>query len=420
MKIIIKPSAIDGEIQANPSKSYMQRAVAIAALYKLELFIRNPCLSEDCMAALSVAKAMGCRVVFARDALKMIPGRPNSNNVWRIGESGFSARIFGIIATLFKRKITIQGHGSILGRSMASLEETIGQLGAECQSNGSHLPFDIKGPVTNKKVSLDASGGSQVLSGLLLALPATRQDAEIQVKDLKSKPYIDITIQMLQEFGIRISHNQYREFSIKGNQKAEKKSFNIEGDWSGSAFFGVAAAISGTLKIDQLNRNSLQGDKAILKVLELAGAIVSSGESACWIQKNQLKAFEYNATDTPDLFPPLAALAANCPGRSRIKGVGRLSTKESDRYLTLKSEFSKLGVQIIRRGDWMLVEGGNGIKGGKVKAHNDHRIAMALAVLALNAEGPVEIDGIECVAKSYPGFLRDLKKVGGVYAEREE
>ena len=257
---------------------------------------------------------------------------------------------------------------------------------------------------------MDGAFSSQLLTGLLMALPLHNEDTELYVHNLKSKPYIDLTGNILNQFDIKINHRNYEWFYIEGNQKYSPVNADTEGDWSGAAFLVVAAAIAGNLKINKIDINSAQGDKAIVEVAKIAGAKLEYFDYGISVTKNNLQAFEYDATDTPDLFPPLVALAVYCKGKSVIHGVHRLKHKESNRALTLKTEFEKIGAKIIIEDNKMIIEGSK-ITGNKVSSHNDHRIAMALAIAGLQAEGEMIIEGSEAVAKSWPDFFEDLESI---------
>jgi 3-phosphoshikimate 1-carboxyvinyltransferase len=251
---------------------------------------------------------------------------------------------------------------------------------------------------------------SQLLTGLLMALPLVKSKSHLVVDDLKSKPYIDMTLQVLSDFGIEVENMDYEAFNIPGNQKYHARDHCVEGDWSGASFLLVAAALSGQVTVIMLQKKSVQSDKAIVEVLRKTGAVVVVKEDCIEVKKNMLKAFEFDATECPDLFPPLVALAAHCIGITTIKGAERLKHKESDRAVALREEFGKLGVDITVDGDEMIIRGGQ-VKGGKVNSHNDHRIAMAAAVTAVAAQSEVIIDGAQCVAKSYPEFFDDMDKI---------
>ena len=412
MKTIVKPSQYKGEISANPSKSIMQRVIALAALSDTQTVIKNMDRSNDSKAALGVCEAMGCAVNIEGDTVVVSPGKTLKNNVWNVGESGLSARMFAPIAGLFEEDITISGKGSLLNRPMNTVIDALAKLGLAVEHNGGYLPLKIKGEITNHNFELDLSSGSQLLTGLLIALSKAKQDSEITVKNLKSKPYIDLTKCVLASFGARIENDDYKRFFIQGNSKLSRSEFTVEGDWSGVAFHLVGAAISGIVKINRINPKSKQSDRTILDVLEHVGAEVIKEKNSVFVKKNKLCSFEFDATDAPDLFPPLAVLAAYCSGKSKIKGVSRLKHKESNRYDTIKTEFEKLGIKVEQDGDFMIIQGENPT-GGKAYSHNDHRIAMAMAILGLKAKGNIEIENSECINKSYPGFFEDYVKLGG-------
>jgi 3-phosphoshikimate 1-carboxyvinyltransferase len=244
-----------------------------------------------------------------------------------------------------------------------------------------------------------------------MALPVTEKDSIIIVNNLKSKPYIDMTLQVLKSFGINILKTGYSRFEIPGNQKYKAGKFEVEGDWSGGAFLLVAGAINGDIRIEGLRADSLQSDKAILNVLDSAGVRTTILENSITVRKSPLKAFFFDATESPDLFPPLVTLAAFCRGKSTIKGVSRLIHKESNRAEALITEFGRIGIRIETSDDNMIVSGGS-VKGGEVSSHGDHRIAMAAAVAALGSSGKILIKNSGCVAKSWPLFFEQLRRLG--------
>jgi 3-phosphoshikimate 1-carboxyvinyltransferase len=218
-----------------------------------------------------------------------------------------------------------------------------------------------------------------------------------------------MTLEMLEKAGVSIQHKNFSDFFIRGNQHFKPLQYQVEGDWSGAAFHMAAAAISGHVCIKGLNPTSAQGDRIICDVLKSAGALVTLSDEAVTVIKSDLHDFHFDATMYPDLFPPLAALAAHCKGTSVITGTQRLTQKESNRALSLQSEFQKLGIQIKLSENEMHITGGK-ITGGSVNSHNDHRIAMALALMSLNAKMPVEIEHYETVNKSYPDFFSDFNE----------
>jgi 3-phosphoshikimate 1-carboxyvinyltransferase len=290
-------------------------------------------------------------------------------------------------------------------------------LGISIQSNGGKLPLSIQGPFVASSIEVDGSLSSQFLTGLLMAFSASNASGvTITVNDLKSKPYIDLTLSVLKSFGMKVPRvNNYREFIFDTHDHIQPEGemiYQVEGDWSGAAFLFVAGAISGKVSIQGMRQDSVQADMKILEAIRDAGAKVSFQDGIYHVEPAALSSFGFDATECPDLFPPLVALAAYCHGVSKIKGIGRLTHKESNRALTLQEVFGKLGVNIELQGDLMLVHGGNTLHGAEVHSHHDHRIAMASAVAALGAEGPVSIIDAEAIDKSYPDFYRDLISLG--------
>jgi 3-phosphoshikimate 1-carboxyvinyltransferase len=321
--------------------------------------------------------------------------------------------MFSPVAALYPVEITMSGAASLKKRPMAMIEEALVQLGASCKSSGGFLPLTIKGPLSGGTCEIDGSVSSQLLTGLLMALPLAEKDSVIKVKNLKSRPYIDMTIGILKTFGIVIENNDYEIFRVKGKQKYIPSEYTCEGDWSGAAFLLVAGAINGNLTVNGLDSRSTQSDISILKALQSAGAKIETSSGSFKISKSELKAFNFDATHSPDLFPPLVALASYCNGKSQIKGVSRLVHKESDRAQTLKEEFGKMNISIDINGDVMTVTGGQP-EGAHVESHGDHRIAMAVAVAALGASGTVYLRDSHAVEKSYPEFYRDMAVLGAI------
>jgi 3-phosphoshikimate 1-carboxyvinyltransferase len=362
---------------------------------------------------LGVAWEMGAEFKLADDVLD-IHGNPifRGRKLFNCGESGLAARMIMGIASLCQDEVLVCGLGSLLKRQLGDVAKPLQQLGVKCVMKGNKLPARISGNAKGGKVVVDGSESSQFVSGLLMALPLLKSDSELIVKDLKSRPYIDLTLETLKVFGIEIQNSEYKNFHINGNQCYKPANIQVEGDWSGAAFLLVAAALNNNIKITGLDANSPQADKAILSAIESAGAIIQEEGSAFSVIVDKLKAFTFDATHCPDLFPPLAVLAANCIGISKIKGVSRLKHKESDRATALVEELGKLKIKIEIEGDEMFVTGGP-ISGGTMSSRNDHRMAMAGAVAALTAKGKVEISQAESVSKSWPGFFKDIQMIGG-------
>ncbi len=420
----VHPSSVRGSIQANASKSCMQRACAAALLHIGKTRIVNPGNSFDDQAAIDIIQKLGAKVSTLEDGSMLVvsDGVAPLSNAIHCGESGLSIRMFTPIAALSKEALTINGSGSLLKRPMHFFDEVMPKLSVDTKSNKGYLPLQIKGPLQAANITIDGSLSSQFLTGLLMAFAATNaKDVSITVVDLKSKPYIDLTLEVLEAFGVTIINHNYQrfEFSEKGFSKQGKEiQYTVEGDWSGAAFLLVAGAIAGGIAVKGLNVFSTQADKKILQALSDAGAGLSIQEHQIEIRPLPLKAFHFDATDCPDLFPPLVALAAYCEGTTVIEGVSRLQHKESNRAISLQSEFAKLGVEVQLQDDLMIVQGlktGNqvpALKAAIVHSHHDHRIAMATAVAALKAAALVTIESADAINKSYPDFFMHLQQLG--------
>jgi len=416
MERYVEPSVLKGELRAPASKSMTQRAIAASLLADGQSIIHNPSYCDDSLAAMSIAVGLGAVVEPLADDMTIIGSGILKEPKLNCGESGLAIRMFSPIAALFPAEITMVGAHSLKNRPMSMIEEALNQLGVKCTTSGGFLPLSIQGPLAGGYCEIDGSISSQLLTGLLIALPLAARDSEIKVNNLKSKPYIDMTIQILKSFGIIVHNSDYKMFHIPGNQKYIPHNYTIEGDWSGGAFLLVAGAINGQIGVQGLSTESMQSDMAIMKALEKAGASMKIKDSFIEISRSELKPFDFDATESPDLFPPLVALASYCDGVSTIKGVSRLSYKESDRAATLKEEFGKMSIDIELDNDVMSVTGGQPT-GGHLESHDDHRIAMAVAVASLRATGGVYIRDSQCVAKSYPGFFNDLRNLGAIIHE---
>jgi 3-phosphoshikimate 1-carboxyvinyltransferase len=416
MERCVEPSEVKGQIKAPSSKSMTQRALAAALLADGLSIINNPSYCDDSLAAMSIACGLGAKVDPTPGELKIQGAHSLKETKLNCGESGLAIRMFSPIAALYPAEITMVGANSLRKRPMGMIEEALKQFGVKCTTSGGFLPLTIEGPLKGGNCEIDGSVSSQLLTGLLMALPMAENDSVIKVRNLKSKPYIDMTIQLLSSFGISIECEGYEIFRISGRQKYLPKTYNVESDWSGGAFLLVAGAINGNLHVQGLSTNSKQSDIAILKALEQAGADMKMAGDQIEISRSELKAFEFDATESPDLFPPLVALAAYADGISRIKGVTRLVYKESDRATALKDEFGKMNIPVEIDGDIMKITGGQP-SGAHVESHDDHRIAMATAVTALRAKGAVYIHDSQCISKSYPGFFDDLRYLGALIRE---
>lgn len=409
MNVILQPKAINGVLKIPSSKSSMQRAIAAAILTNGKTILKNPDFSNDSKAALKVAENLGKIVEFKDDVVIISGERKIKNKTISVGESGLGIRMFSPVVSLFDEEITVTGKGSLKARPMDMIKKPLQDLGVRVLLNDKFLPIKIKGPIKGGKITVDGSSSSQFLTGLLMALPNAKNNSEITVLNLKSKPYIDLTISILSDFEVEVTHKNYQTFYIKGNQRFKETEYSVEGDWSSASFHIVAAAIAGKVELIGLDFNSTQADKKILEAVEQFGATITKGNSLI-IEKNKNNSFNFDATDCPDLFPPLVVLAAASNGICRIKGVSRLAHKESNRALVLQKEFFKLGLKILLNDDIMEIEPSK-LKGGTVHSNFDHRIAMAEAIASLISSEPITILETQAVNKSYPDFFEDFDSI---------
>jgi 3-phosphoshikimate 1-carboxyvinyltransferase len=448
MTRFVDPGRVSGRLAIPASKSSTQRAIACAFLACPEggagtvsetvasgaiaadegaSRLLGPGRSDDCLAALGVAAAFGAKVADHGDWISIrgiggpsrgALGDGTSVREYHCGESGLALRMFSPIAALFPGESRLVASGSLRKRPVSMVETPLRALGADCWTDSGFPPVVVRGPLRGGRATVDGRESSQFLTGLLIALPLAAGDSILEVESLSSSGYVDLTIATMRAFGVELGAEAMGEgmrYRVPGLQSYRPRDFRVEGDWSGAAFPLVAAAIAGDaggLGLSNLQADSLQPDRGILEALGAAGVPVSWEGDSLRVLPGRLRAFSFDARQRPDLFPPLAVLAGACPGESRIRGIGRLRAKESDRAASIAEALRALGVEVRLEGDEMALRGRDGaFTGGRVDAHGDHRIAMAAAVAALRASGQVEILGAECVAKSWPGFYADMESI---------
>jgi 3-phosphoshikimate 1-carboxyvinyltransferase len=414
--IHVEPGAVRGRLRAPASKSHLQRVVLAASLADGESRISDPGHSADGRACLGVIRALGARVEEDGNLLRIRGGGTPRSRTLHCGESGFCLRAAAAVAALGEQSCTLVGEGSLATRPMDMVLDPLRQLGALCETRGGLAPITVRGPLRGGLARVDGSASSQFLSGLLLALPRALAASELEVTGLRSGQYVRMTLEVVKAFGGVVEELEpgadLRRFRIPGGQSYRPVELAVEGDWSGAAFLLVAGAVAGEVTVDGLDPASAQADRAVLEALAAAGAELRWEGTGLKVRKAELRAFDFDATDCPDLFPPLAALACSARGTSRIRGVARLSHKESDRGAALVSELSAMGAALQVRDGSLEITGG-ALEGGTVDPHNDHRMAMACAVAALNSRYGVNMEGEACVAKSYPDFFHALDSLRG-------
>ncbi|MBR2224806.1 MAG: type I 3-dehydroquinate dehydratase [Bacteroidales bacterium] len=449
-------------LQMPASKSFAQRAIIAAALAQGTSHQSGYSPCGDNEAALAAARKLGARVKTVGSTLE-ITGigafeKCLSISDIHVGESGFLTRmLIPVLSVIADAPVRVTGEKTLLRRPLAGAHDIMASFGVRlvpeeasvissevekskartaARKTDCFIPLTVKGPLVPGRADVSGREGSQLISGLLAALPLAGSRSTVYVHDPRSIPYMFITVDVLKKFGIEIGSEMEGDedflqtqdwtlctgvtFKIRGGQRYRAADFRIEGDWSGAANFLVAGAIFGDVEVEGLDTQSLQADISIMDILMDAGASMSQLEGATpttgsiHVTRAPLCAFETDLNNCPDLFPIVAVLAAFCPGTSRIRGVERLRHKETDRAAAIVDMLTQMGVPVRVDEDEMTVEGmglpqrvltGNLLKGGSYTSHGDHRMVMALKVASLGADGPVEIDDTACVAKSFPEFL---------------
>ena len=420
-----------GPLRMPASKSFAQRAIIAAALADGESRLHAYSSCGDSEAALAVARSLGAEV-YREDTdivIRGTAGSPFMGDSLHVGESGFLTRLLiPLAALLSKGPVTFSGEKTLLTRPLAGARELMAPF--RVALSGEQVPLTVSGRLTPGEAEISGRYGSQLVSGLLSALPLCKEDSILHLETPKSIPYIFITLDVLKQFGIRVDNEmegneEFVEthdwdlcdamtFRIRGGQRYKPAELDIEADWSAAANLLVAGAIFGHVAITGLDTKSLQADLSIMDILVEAGASLSQDEEGViHVRKASLRAFEIDASHCPDLFPILAVLAAFCQGTSKIGGIGRLAGKESDRAAAITDMLAQMGVKASVKGDRLVVEGhslaqrrlgGRLLRGGNYTSRHDHRMVMALKVAELGADGPILIDDTACVAKSFPDF----------------
>lgn len=335
----------------------------------------------------------------------------NGDEVVDCIESGSTLRFMIPVAAALGKSVTFVGSGLLPQRPIGDYLRLLPEHNVKCISSGG-LPLTIEGRLTPGDFEIAGDVSSQYITGLLLALPLLDGDSRIILTTmLQSKPYVDMTVKVMNDFGVVVEETDYGYY-IAGNQKYLPRDYIVESDWSQSAFFLVAGALSGSVKLFGLDLNSRQGDKEIVNILKQFGADIEATDDYVLARKSALKGIEIDATDIPDMVPSLAVAAVYAEGRTVIKGAERLKYKESDRIESIVRNLKKMGADIQATEDGMLING-SALNGADLKGFNDHRIVMAFAVAALGANGVTTIDDAQSINKSYPHFFEDYNKLGG-------
>lgn len=424
MKIKIKPSTLNGKIEIPPSKSYSHRAVIAAALAESEKksTIDNLKFSVDITTTTDIMENWGAKIKRFESALEIVgnDGRvvPKDKFV-QCNESGSTIRFLIPVGITSANELIFDGKGKLVDRPLDSYYKIFEEQGLKYETTGGKLPLTVNGKLKAGNYEIDGNISSQFITGLLYALPLLDGDSKLTInKNLESKGYIDLTLEILQLAGIEIKNNDYKSFEIKGNQSYKPFDYTVEGDYSQVAFWIVAGIISANrdneVKCLHVNKNSLQGDREIIEIVTRMGANLEIFDDYVIVKPSKTKGTVIDISQCPDIAPILTVLAALSEGETRIINGERLRIKESDRITSIKTELNKLGANVAEEGDSLIIQGVQGFTGGvTVSAWNDHRIAMSLAVASSRCKKEIVLEEAESVRKSYPHFWDDFVKMGG-------
>jgi len=411
--LLVHPAAVRGSVVAPPSKSYTHRAFLLGLLAEGTTRVRDALASEDPRATLAGVEALGARVTRGEVVTIESDGRVRAAaDVVDCLNSGTTLRLLSAIASLADGETRLTGDASLVKRPMGPLLDALGSLGVRTTSTNGKAPISVRGPMRGGRARLPGDMSSQFVSALVLAGARTEAGVEVEIEGtLKSRPYVDITLEMMEDFGAK-AERVGEGFRVAGNQRFRATDYRVPGDFSTAAFPLVAGALAGEVTVENLPARTAQGDKAILDQLEAFGATVVRGPRSATVRKSELHGARIDLSDTPDAFPALCALAAHAKGETVLSGAAHLRFKESDRIKAMVTNLRRMGVDAQEREDGAVIRGGR-VRGARgLVTEGDHRILMALAVCGLAAEGPVELDDHEAHAVSYPSFLEDFRRLG--------
>lgn len=423
MKVKIKPKKLGGTIPIPPSKSYSHRAIIAAALAtsnkdKEVSRIDNLKYSVDITTTTEIMENWGANIEIGEDfeIIKGNSGIVNPKDEYtQCNESGSTIRFLIPIGLSNNNKIVFDGKGKLVERPLDSYYKIFDEQGIKYSNNNGWLPLNVDGQLKPGKYEIEGNISSQYITGLLYALPLLNGDSELRInKTLESKGYIDLTLEILEMSGIKVVNNNYKSFFIKGNQKYNPFDYVIEGDYSQVAFWIVAGILGSEIKCLHVKKESLQGDREIIEIVQRMGANVEIFDDYIIVKPSQTYGTVIDISQCPDIGPILTVLAALSKGETKIINAERLRIKESDRITSIKTELNKLGANVEEVGDSLVINGVERLTGSaELSAWNDHRIAMSLAIASIKCDGEIVIDEAESVKKSYPHFWEDFKKMGG-------
>ena len=415
MQVRITPTKLKGEVIIPPSKSLSHRAIIAASLAKGKSVISNIVFSKDIKATIGAMRALGAKIEEFDDYL-IIEG----SDIKRVedtidaNESGSTIRFMIPIALVVDEKITFVGRNNLVKRPLDVFLDIFDSQNIKYEKGEDWLPLTVHNGLKPGVFKIRGDISSQFITGLLYALPLLKGDSEIIITTkLESKGYIDLTLDVLKDFGIEVINNDYKSFTIKGNQEYKAHDYRVEGDYSQSAFFLVANMLGADIKLKAMNRKSNQGDKKILADIKDFGGTILFDDDYLTSTNDKIKNAVIDFSQSPDLAPALTVLASYADGKSEFINAERLRIKECDRITCMKEELEKLGAKIDELKDGMIIYGTNTLHGGVVDSHNDHRVVMALAMATNKMDGELVIKNAEAINKSFPHFFKVFESLGG-------
>lgn len=420
MNLVVTKKSLGGTIAVPGSKSHTIRAVAFAMMANGISRIHSPLISEDTLAAVRAAESFGAIVERGDDSVWSVTGHGgafrNPGTVIDMANSGTSVKIFGGLAALCDFPVTFDGDASLRSRPMGHLLSALERLGVKTDSRAGKCPFTVQGPMRGTEMEVN-SESSQYVTALLMSTPFAGQDTIIHVVNLNERPYIEITLGWLDKLNLKYRKSaDFSRFDIPGNQVCQPFDLTIPADFSTATFPLVAAAVTQSeLAIQNLDFSDEQGDKAVFALLEKMGVeILRNGSTTLIRPHGRLHGADLDLNATPDALPAIAVAAAAAEGTTIIRNVAQARIKETDRIACMTRELRKMGISVEEHPDGMTITGGQ-LSGTAVNSYKDHRIAMALAVAGLAAEGETIIRDAECVAVTYPKFIEDFNRLGAEF-----
>ena len=414
MKASIYKSEVKGKVRVPPSKSYTIRGLMCAALANGESELIHPLSSDDTEASIEVLSRVGVRVRQGEGWWQVSGGnfhKPDTDLF--CGESAATLRFMTAICSLIPGRCRLTTGPSLSKRPVKPLVQALKQLGVNCSCQGELPPVIVEGGRLKGGVAeLPGDISSQFVSALLFISPLAEEGMRIRLTTpLESKPFVLMTLDCLERFCITVGFSEeLDEFEVI-RQTYEPAKYEVEGDWSSASYFLALGAVSGGVEIENLNPESLQGDKMMLNFLRDMGASVKVNKNSVVVEKSRLNAIRADLSDCIDLLPTMAVLAAVADGISELTGIERARIKESNRVAAVKEGLERMGIKVTEERNRFLVTGSEP-KGAFVDSKGDHRIAMAFSILGSVAGGTI-IDDAECVSKTYPEFWDELKSIGG-------